>query len=183
MEDVVKSVMEDVVTDLVDDAVVIRRIGRPGDLGWVVQAHGELYAQEYGFDGRFEAVVLDVMAAFAHHDPEREAGWIAELNGRRVGCILCVQADDDSAGDGETAKLRVLLVHPDGRGHGIGSRLVDTCLAFARSVGYQRMKLWTTDQQLVAQKIYTDRGFTLTGKRPNPALSTTDLFYELDLTT
>ena len=174
----VERVVEDVVTDSKADAVEIRRIGRPGDLGWVVQAHGELYAEEYGFDERFEAVVLEIMASFTRRDPEREAGWIAELNGRRVGCILCVRADSDS---GDTAKLRVLLVHPDGRGHGIGARLVDTCLAFARSVGYQRMKLWTTDQQVVAQKIYTDRGFALTGKRPNPTLSVTDLFYELDL--
>ncbi|WP_328995395.1 GNAT family N-acetyltransferase [Kribbella sp. NBC_01245] len=167
-------------TGEVEGAVVIRRIGRPGDLGWVVQAHGELYAREFGFDSRFEAVVLEIMASFTRRDPEREAGWIAELNGRRVGCILCVRADDDDSG--ETAKLRVLLVHPDGRGHGIGGRLVDTCLAFARSVGYQRMKLWTTDQQVVAQKIYTDRGFALTGKRPNATLSATDLFYALDLT-
>lgn len=164
-------------TDSVADAVTIRRIGQPGDLGWVVQAHGELYAQEFGFDSRFEAVVLEIMASFTHRDPEREEGWIAELNGRRVGCILCVAADSSS----DTAKLRVLLVHPDGRGHGIGARLVDTCLAFARSAGYQRMKLWTTDQQLVAQKIYTDRGFTLTAKHPNETLATTDLFYELDL--
>ncbi|MFC0622950.1 GNAT family N-acetyltransferase [Kribbella deserti] len=157
----------------------IRRIGRPGDLGWVVQAHGELYAREFGFDGRFEAVVLEVMASFARHDPEREAGWIAELDGQRVGCVLCVRGDDD-----ETAKLRVLLVHPAGRGHGLGARLVDACLEFARSAGYRRMKLWTTDQQVVAQKIYTDRGFTLTAKHPNDTLGTpvVDLFYELDLT-
>lgn len=142
--------------------VTVRRLGEPGDLGWVVQAHGELYAREYGWDTSFEGLVARIMADFAAgHDPEREAGWIAELDGRRVGCVLCVAGDEPG-----TAVLRVLLVHPEGRGVGLGGRLVDTCLEFATATGYERMRLWTTDPLVAARHIYLRRGFRLIREEP-----------------
>jgi len=106
---------------------VIRPLDRAGDLGWVVMTHGELYDTEFGWDTSFEALVARIVADYAAgHDPGREAAWIAEIDGARVGCVFCV------AEDAQTAKLRILLVAPQGRGHGLGGRLVDTCLAFAR---------------------------------------------------
>jgi GNAT superfamily N-acetyltransferase len=142
---------------------VIRELGRPGDLGWVVMAHGELYAAESGWDTSFEALVAGIVAGYAaDHDPGRENAWIAEAGGRRVGCVFCVDG-----GDG-TAVLRVLLVHPDGRGRGVGGALVDTCVGFARTRGYAGMRLWTTDQQGAARKIYVARGFELTKAEPHP---------------
>ncbi|MGK5681587.1 GNAT family N-acetyltransferase [Actinoplanes sp. URMC 104] len=141
---------------------MIRDLGRPGDLGWVVQAHGELYAAECGWDTSFEALVARIVADYAaSHDPAREAAWIAELDGKRVGCVLCVDG-----GDG-TAVLRVLLVHPDARGHGVGGALVDACLGFARAAGYRRMRLWTTEVQASARKIYLARGFVLVDEQPH----------------
>jgi GNAT superfamily N-acetyltransferase len=136
--------------------VVIRDAGRPGDLGWMVLAHGEIYAAEFGWDTDFEALVARIVADYAAgRDPAREAGWIAELDGRRAGCILCVAAGPS------TAKLRILLVDPQARGHGIGHRLVDTCLDFARGAGYPRMQLWTHDVLTDARSIYVQRGFRL----------------------
>ena len=117
--------------------VVLRDGDRPGDLGWVLMAHGERYAAEYGWS--VEAVTARVVADFAAHaEPGRDAAWIAELDGRRVGCVLCVRADD------ETAQLRVMLVHPDARKRGLGTMLTAECVRFARSVGYRRLRLWTT---------------------------------------
>lgn len=134
----------------------IRRLERPGDLGWVVMAHGEVYSVEFGWDTTFEALVARIVADFAaNHDPAREAAWIAEVDGERVGCVVCVAAD------GETATLRILLVAPAGRGHGLGRRLVDTCLDFARSAGYRRITLWTNDVLAAARRIYQDAGFEL----------------------
>ena len=163
----------------------IRRLGQPGDLGWVVQAHGEIYAAEYGWGSAFEALVARVVADYAaRHDPaERdpvlEAAWIAEVDGERVGCVFCVRGPDEG-----TAKLRLLLLAPGGRGQGLGGRLVDTCLEFARSAGYKRMVLWTNDPLVAARHIYLARGFKLTTSEPHTLfgeglLSQT---YELDLT-
>jgi GNAT superfamily N-acetyltransferase len=142
--------------------VTIRRLGRPGDLGWVVQAHGELYAEEYGWDTSFETMVARIVADYAvAHDPEREAGWIAERSGQRVGCVMCVAGDEPG-----TAVLRVLLVHPSARGIGLGGQLVDTCLEFAVGAGYERMRLWTTDPLLAARQVYLRRGFELIKEEP-----------------
>src|SRR5215469_15614638 len=117
------------------DTAEIRRLGRPGDLGWVVMAHGEVYAAEFGWDESFEALVARIVADYAAgRDPAREAAWIAEINGRRVGCVFCVAADEG------TAQLRILLVDPAARGHGLGRALVDQCVAFARQAGYQQIK-------------------------------------------
>jgi GNAT superfamily N-acetyltransferase len=136
--------------------VIIRPLGQPGDLGWVVQAHGELYAQEFGWDTSFEALVARIVADYAgHHHPHREAAWIAEVDGKRVGCVLCVAADET------TAKLRILLVHPTVRGQGVGRRLVETCLNFARAAGYRRITLWTNNVLVSARRIYEATGFEL----------------------
>jgi len=101
--------------------ITIRRLGNPGDLGWVVMAHGEVYDAEFGWSTDFEALVARIVADYAAgHDPQREAAWIAELNGRRVGCVFCVTDLKDTT----EAKLRILLVHPAGRGHGLGGRTI-----------------------------------------------------------
>jgi GNAT superfamily N-acetyltransferase len=147
--------------------VVIRSADRPGDLGWVVMAHGEVYASEFGWDSSFEALVARIVADYADHpaderEPGSEAAWIAELDGERVGCIFCLRGPDPA-----TAQLRILLVHPDGRGHGLGGVLVDTCLSFARKAGYERMILWTNDPLVAARRIYLSRGFRLAGEEPH----------------
>lgn len=140
----------------------IRLLGEPGDFGWVVQAHGEIYTREYGWGGAFEAHIARIVAEFAQqHNVQRERGWIAELGGRRVGCVLCV------CEDAETARLRILLVDPAARGHKIGARLVDTCMDFARSAGYRRMVLWTNHPLVAARHIYLERGFVLTKEEPH----------------
>lgn len=159
---------------------MIRAVGQPGDLGWVLMAHGELYAAEYGWSSNFEALVARIIADFAAgNDPEREAGWIAELDGRRAGSVFCMDA-----GDG-TAQLRALLVEPFARGHGVGGRLVDTCLNFARRAGYQRMTLFTTSPLVAARSLYVSRGFTLTSEEPDDSFGKPLLAqrYDLDLTT
>jgi GNAT superfamily N-acetyltransferase len=143
--------------------VEIRRLGQPGDLGWVVLAHGEQYAAEFGWDTSFEALVARIVADFGEsHDVARECAWIAELDGRRVGCVFCVAGDEPG-----TAKLRILLVHPDVRGHGVGTRLVDTCVAFARDAGYERVRLWTNDVLAAALRIYVAAGFRLVSQDPH----------------
>jgi GNAT superfamily N-acetyltransferase len=145
-----------------DPQAVIRPLGRPGDLGWVVMAHGELYESEFGWDTTFEALVARIVADYAAgHDVAREAAWIAELDGERAGCVFCV-ADDE-----QTARLRILLVLPAGRGSGLGGRLVDTCVAFAREAGYARMRLWTNHPLAAARRIYLQRGFALTDEEPH----------------
>ena len=126
---------------MADDDIRIRELGAPGDLGWVVLAHGEVYAEEFGWTTEFEALVA-----------------------RRVALRGVVGDDLD---DARTAKLRILLVHPDGRGHGLGGRLVDTCLAFARDVGYERVRLWTNHPLAAARHLYLERGFALTGEEPH----------------
>jgi GNAT superfamily N-acetyltransferase len=158
--------------------IVIRPLGRPGDLGWVVMAHGEVYAAEFGWDTSFEALVARIVADYAtDHDPAREAAWIAEVDGRRVGCVFCVAADQT------TAQLRILLVDPSARGHRLGGRLVDECVSFARRAGYARMKLWTNDPLVAARHIYLSRGFALVQEDPHHSFGV-DLVgqvYELDL--
>lgn len=158
--------------------IVVRPLGEPGDLGWVVMAHGELYAAEFGWDTSFEALVARIVADHAaDHDPAREAAWIAEAGGARVGCVFCVRADD------RTAQLRILLVDPSARGNGLGGRLVDTCIDFARRAGYSRMKLWTNDPLVAARRVYLSRGFRLVEESPHHSFGV-DLVgqvYELSL--
>ena len=158
--------------------VHIRRLDQPGDLGWVVMAHGEQYAAEFGWDTSFEGLVARIVADYAERvDDPRTAAWIAELDGRRVGCVFCVTDDE------HTARLRILLVDPVARGHGLGRQLVDTCVAFAREQGYRRMVLWTNDPLVAARRIYLDAGFRLTAEQPHHSYGA-DLVgqtYELEL--
>jgi GNAT superfamily N-acetyltransferase len=140
------------------------RSPQPGDIGWVIDRHGRLYADEYGWDSRFEALVARIGADFIERfDPAREACWIAERDGVNVGSVFLVQARDDATGapvDG-SAQLRLLLVEPAARGLGIGARLVDECERFARARGYRRIVLWTNSVLLAARAIYTKAGYRL----------------------
>jgi GNAT superfamily N-acetyltransferase len=161
------------------EELIIRQLREPGDLGWVVMAHGELYWREFGWDTSMEALIAGIVAEYAaSHDPGREAAWIAELNGRRVGCVFCVAEDET------TARLRLLLVDPSARGRGLGGRLVDECVSFARQVGYARMTLWTNHPLQDARRLYLARGFQLVHEEPHHSFGV-DLIgqtYELDLT-
>ncbi|MCU0884969.1 MAG: GNAT family N-acetyltransferase [Beijerinckiaceae bacterium] len=137
-------------------ARIVLRAPRPGDYGWIIARHGAVYAAEYGWDIAFEGLVAGLVADFvASHDPARERCWIADLGGQPVGSVFCTRQDDD------TAKLRMLIVDEQARGHGAGGLLVDTCMAFAREAGYRKMTLWTNDILTAARKLYAARGWRL----------------------
>jgi DNA-binding MarR family transcriptional regulator len=140
----------------------ILRDHRPGDMGWVVQSHGALYASEYGFDSSFEGLVAEIAAKFlASFDASRERCWIADIDGAQVGSIFLVRHSDD------VAKLRLLLVDPAGRGQRLGQRLVAECIGFAKACGYRKITLWTQSILVVARRIYQDAGFVLVATEPH----------------
>jgi DNA-binding MarR family transcriptional regulator/GNAT superfamily N-acetyltransferase len=142
---------------------LVLRPPAPGDLGWVVERHGYRYAAEYGWDTTFEALVARIVADFAERDDsKREAAWIAELDGERVGCVFCTAADAK-----DTARLRLLIVEPSASGAGVGTRLVDECLLFARRAGYRRITLWTNDVLVAARRIYERAGFRCDRREPH----------------
>jgi len=158
---------------------LVLRTHRPGDMGWVIHRHGVLYAQEYGWDDTFEALVAEIAAQFVKNfDSKRERCWIAELNGEPMGSVFLVKHTD------QIAKLRLLLVEPAARGHAIGRRLVEECVQFARDCRYQKIILWTQSILIAARKIYERVGFKLVKSEPNRAFGA-DLVsetWELDLT-
>lgn len=138
--------------------ITVRRADRPGDLGWVLMAHGEIYHEQFGWDAEFEAMVARIVADYAEaHDPEREAAWIGEVDGERAGCVFLVSGESP-----DVAKLRVLLVTPQARGLGLGARLVRECVDLARAAGYRRIELFTTGNLASAHRIYRAAGFVLT---------------------
>lgn len=157
----------------------ILRPHEPGDMGWIIHRHGVLYAEEYGLDTQFEALVARVVADFVDNfDAQRERCWIAERDGEIVGSVLLVKDTE------ETAKLRLLYVEPKARGLGIGSRLVGECLGFARRTGYRKITLWTNDVLVSARRIYEAAGFRLVRNEPHHSFGR-DLvgqYWELELT-
>lgn len=159
------------------DAYILRP-ARPGDYGWVVSRHGALYAEELGWNQAIEAYCARVVADYVEkHDPQRENAWIAEVDGAPAGSIFCVKRDES------TAQLRLLLVEPSARGLGIGARLVEECVRFARQAGYRRMVLFTTELQRDAARIYRKVGFALAEQNAGdtfaPALD--EQFWSMDL--
>ena len=143
------------------DSIVLRDL-RPGDLGLIAQRHGELYAREYGWGLRFEALVSGVLAQYVESfRPGRENAWIAERDGDFLGCIFVMEKDAD------TAPLRLLLVDPAARGAGLGRRLAEECVAFARQAGYRRIVLWTNSRLGAARHIYESFGFQLLKEEPH----------------
>ncbi len=161
------------------DPPYVLRAPRPGDYGWVVQRHGVLYAQEFGWDERFEALVAEVIAGFVRNrDPAWERCWIAERGGQNVGCVFVVRKSDT------VAQLRLLLVEPSARGLGLGKRLVRECTSFAREKGYRSIVLWTNSVLETARHIYQAEGYRLTAEETHDSFGTelVGQFWELDLT-
>jgi GNAT superfamily N-acetyltransferase len=143
---------------------VILRDPRPGDFGWVIEQHGALYAKEWGYTVEFEGLVADIIGKFVREfDPQWEKCWIAEIDGERAGSIFLVRQSATAA------KLRLLLLTPASRGLGLGARLTDECIAFARAKGYRKMVLWTQSHLTAARHIYESRGFRMMKAERNDA--------------
>ena len=142
-------------------ASILLRDPQPGDMGWVVQQHGAIYAREYGWNSDFEALVADIVAKYLRrHQPAWERCWIAEVGGQPVGSVFVVRKS------AQVAQLRMLILTPEARGLGLGARLSDEAIAFARSKGYRKMVLWTNSCLDAARSIYARRGFTLVKSEP-----------------
>jgi DNA-binding MarR family transcriptional regulator/N-acetylglutamate synthase-like GNAT family acetyltransferase len=135
---------------------------RPGDIGWVIARHGAIYAEEYGWDARFEGLVAEIAAKFVQsHDPRREHCWVAEQDGANVGAVFLVAQTE------RVAQLRLLIVEPEARGQGIGARLVEECVRFAREAQYRKVTLWTNSVLLAARRLYEAAGFQLVKSEPH----------------
>lgn len=142
--------------------MITLREDRPDDHALIAARQARLYAQHYDWDGTYEALALKILAAYAaSRDPQRERGWIAEINGDMVGCVFVMREDHD------TARLRLLHVDTAAQGHGLGRKLVRECTAFARAAGYRRMLLWTQSTLLPARKIYAKEGYRLIKAEPH----------------
>jgi GNAT superfamily N-acetyltransferase len=154
------------------------RPARAGDLGWIVHRHGVLYAEEQGYDIRFEALVSRIVGEFfERNDTKRERCWIAERHGKNIGCVFVFRKS------AKVAKLRMLLVEPEARGMGLGSRLIEECIQFARQADYRKMRLWTHQSLRAARRLYRAAGFRLVKSVPNPSFGRklVDEFWDLEL--
>ncbi|MBD9391237.1 bifunctional helix-turn-helix transcriptional regulator/GNAT family N-acetyltransferase [Acidovorax sp. ACV01] len=157
----IETLLDPALANLSGPRVAVLRDPVPGDIGWVVQQHGEIYWREYGWDSRFEALVADIAAQFVRKfQPAWERCWVAELDGERVGAVFVVRKS------ATTAQLRMLILSPKARGLGLGARLTDECIAFARAKGYKKMVLWTNSCLTAARGIYAKRGFKLAKSEP-----------------
>lgn len=143
------------------DSVVLREL-EVGDIGWLIQRHAELYSRNDGFDATFEVLVAEILVSFArNHDPETERAWIATDGQRRLGSIFCVQS-----GEPGVAKLRLFLMEPEARGLGLGQRLLEACVSYARERGYRRLRLWTHESHRAACVLYQRNGFSCVASKP-----------------
>jgi DNA-binding MarR family transcriptional regulator/GNAT superfamily N-acetyltransferase len=154
--------IEGILEPQIAQSEVVLRPHRPGDIGWITHRHGTLYADQYGWDETFEALVAEILSKFAtNHNPEKERIWIAELNGEPLGSVMIVDAGEN------VAQLRLLLVEPHARGKKIGKKLVEECIAFGKKKGYSRMKLWTQSCLQEARNLYIHTGFHLVEEKPH----------------
>ena len=138
------------------------RSHKPGDIKWITNRHGVLYAEEYDWDETFEAMVAEILAQFIrHHDPQKERIWIAEQDGKRVGSVMIVDSGE------QVAQLRLLLVEPKARNKGIGKRLIDECIYFSKKNGYKKIRLWTQSILSAAHHLYENAGFKCIKEEPH----------------
>jgi len=162
--------------------IALRDLG-PGDLGWIVERHGVIYGEEYGWRGSFEGMCAGIVSGFAKtFDPKLEKGWIAEVDGVRAGCALLVR-DDPSAKKADVARIRLVLLEPSARGLGLGRQLIEACVNFARDAGYRRVTLWTHKELTAARAIYAKLGFVKTGEESHDDWhgKATSEFWDLEL--
>jgi DNA-binding MarR family transcriptional regulator/N-acetylglutamate synthase-like GNAT family acetyltransferase len=153
------STVQEILSDREQKSCVLRR-HQPGDMGWVVLRHGQVYSQEYGYDVRFEALVASIVASFIqHYDPKRERCWIAQKGRDRVGCVFLVKKTE------RLAQLRLLFVEPSARGLGLGAQLVNECVRFGADAGYRKIALWTQRELRAARHLYKKAGFRLAGQK------------------
>jgi DNA-binding MarR family transcriptional regulator/N-acetylglutamate synthase-like GNAT family acetyltransferase len=154
-------------------AALLLRSHRPGDIGWIIHRHGVVYAEEYGFDETFEALVAEILVEFIrNHDPRRECLWIAEQAGHRIGSIMIVDAGD------RIAQLRLLLVEPKSRDQRVGTQLIDECINFSKRNRYRKIKLWTQSNLLAARHLYEKKGFEKVSQSPHKSFGQ-DLIAEI----